>query len=181
MSYQLTPSKYLNEAEVEELERAFDTSTNSILIEMGLKCGGRASEILNIRKSDLDVYHRSVFIRGLKGSDDRTVFLPTDLFGRLLLHSKRTAGELLFPYSYDKFRDAWMRFRPSGKKLHCLRHTFALRVYNTTKDINLVKYLLGHRNLNNTMIYLNYSYSVSEQKNYLERMYGNAKGKTQTS
>ena len=37
--------------------------------------------------------------------------------------------------------------------LHKLRHYYASNLYHTTKDILLVKELLGHRNIQNTLVY----------------------------
>jgi integrase/recombinase XerC len=48
------------------------------------------------------------------------------------------------------------------KKLHGLRHTFAIRLYKKTKDIRLVQVALGHRNITNTMVYADYAYSQQE-------------------
>jgi integrase len=38
-------------------------------------------------------------------------------------------------------------------KLHTFRHFYACKLYHTTKDILLVKEKLGHRNIQNTMVY----------------------------
>jgi len=38
-------------------------------------------------------------------------------------------------------------------RFHSLRHTFAMRVYARTKDLLLVKKLLGHRSINSTLVY----------------------------
>jgi integrase len=38
-------------------------------------------------------------------------------------------------------------------KLHTFRHFYACKLYHSTKDILLVKEKLGHRNIQNTMVY----------------------------
>jgi integrase/recombinase XerC len=48
------------------------------------------------------------------------------------------------------------------KKFHSLRHTFAIELYQKTKDLRLVQVALGHRNITNTMIYADYVYSQQE-------------------
>ena len=70
----------------------------------------------------------------------------------------------IFPISYIRFHQIWDKYRPCHKKLHSLRHTFAIRLYKKTKDIRLVQFALGHRNIANTMIYADYVYSQEELK-----------------
>jgi len=40
-----------------------------------------------------------------------------------------------------------------GLTFHSLRHTFAMRTYQRTKDLDLVKRLLGHRSITSTEVY----------------------------
>jgi integrase/recombinase XerC len=58
----------------------------------------------------------------------------------------------------------WQFYRPVPKKFHALRHTFAIELYQKTKDLRLVQVALGHRNITNTMIYADYIYSQQELK-----------------
>jgi len=68
----------------------------------------------------------------------------------------------IFPITYNRYRQIWEMYRPTHKKLHSLRHTFAIELYKKTKDIRLVQFALGHRNITNTMIYADYVYSQQE-------------------
>ncbi|MBL7047381.1 MAG: tyrosine-type recombinase/integrase [Candidatus Marinimicrobia bacterium] len=43
--------------------------------------------------------------------------------------------------------------RNEGKTLHCLRHSYALKTWSESGDINLTRELLGHTTLSTTMIY----------------------------
>ena len=72
------------------------------------------------------------------------------------------ADDLLFPISYSRLIQIWEHYRPTHKKFHSLRHTFAIRLYKKTKDLRLVQVALGHRNITNTMIYADYVYSQQE-------------------
>ena len=133
-----------------------------MLILIGLHTGARASEILGLEWSDVDAYEQTLFIKGLKGSNDREIPIPQWLF--LQLNRLRGENSKVFPISYNRFRQIWEFYRPVEKKLHCLRHTFAIRLYQKTKDIRLVQVALGHRNIANTMVYAEYIYSTQELK-----------------
>jgi integrase len=165
--YALNKTKYLLEPEVERLEEILFrfqsvSERDCLLLELALNTGARAQELLNITKLDLDLYHRTVLIRGLKGSNDRELPLRTDLFDRLWRHSERQVESVLFNFTYNRFRQIWDQFRPVPKKLHSLRHTFAIRLYKRTRDLRLVQVALGHRNIANTMVYADYVYSQDE-------------------
>jgi integrase len=165
--YALNKNKYLLPNELDRLEeilaKYIDSSPRDCLaLTLALKTGGRAQEILNLKKSSLNTYEESVLIIGLKGSNDREIPLHSKIFKKLLTYSNELPGEDLFPITYNRFRQIWEHYRPVPKKLHALRHTFAIQLYKKTKDIRLVQVALGHRNVMNTMIYADYVYSQTE-------------------
>lgn len=165
--YSLNKTKYLLEPEAERLEKILEASyekdaRNVLLLQLALKTGARAQEILNVRRQDLNAFDETVLIRGMKGSSDREIPLPRFLFEQILKLATHVEGEKLFDISYNRFRDIWTFYRPVPKKLHALRHTFAIRLFKKTKDLRLVQLALGHRNITNTMIYADYVYSQNE-------------------
>ncbi len=165
--YALNKSKYLLDSEFNKLNELLKTylktdTRNCTLLFLALHTGARASELLNIRKQDLDPESNTVFIRGIKGSNDREIPLYPWLFKSL--QSLDSKSEMTFPISYNRLRQIWQYYRPTHKKFHCLRHTFAIRLYKKTKDIRLVQVALGHRNITNTMVYADYVYTQQELK-----------------
>jgi site-specific recombinase XerD len=165
--YSLNKTKYLLEPEAQLLELTLSRFAekdhrNVLLLELALRTGARAQEILNINRSDLNAFDETVLIRGLKGSSDREIPISRPLFQRLMDFATRSTGEKIFDLSYNRFRDIWVAYRPVQKKLHALRHTFAIRLFKKTKDLRLVQMALGHRNITNTMVYADYVYSQSE-------------------
>lgn len=170
MRYSLNKNKYLLDPEVQSLEyllkrHQMDDLRNCLLIWIGLKTGARAQEILNLKVNDLSSYDQAIFIRGLKGSNDREIPVPKDIFRRIELHANSLSNhDLLFDISYQRLYQIWELYRPCRKSFHSLRHTFAINLYKKTKDIRLVQVALGHRNINNTMVYADYVYSKEELK-----------------
>ncbi len=169
MKYQLNKNKYLLSPELEKLNQILQTyqsqdTRNCLLIQLGLKTGARAQELLNIQKLDVNLYDETVFIKGIKGSNDREIPLPSLIFLQMKLFMEKLESKKLFDISYDRLYQIWNHYRPVEKKFHCLRHTFAIQLYKKTKDIRLVQVALGHRNITNTMIYADYVYSQEELK-----------------
>lgn len=169
MRYSLNKNKYLLEPEIHSLEhllqRHFENDPrNCMLIWMGLKTGARAQEILNIKVNDLSNYDQSVYIRGLKGSNDREIPLQKEFYKKLdwFLRQSQLTNGLIFDISYQRLYQIWDIYRPCHKSFHSLRHTFAINLYKKTRDLRLVQVALGHRNINNTMIYADYIYSKEE-------------------
>ncbi|MBX7231608.1 MAG: site-specific integrase [Bdellovibrionales bacterium] len=163
--YTLTTNKYLLDPEVERLEVIIESfmhkdPRNCLLLTLALQTGARAQEILNLKAEDLNDYEESLFIRGLKGSNDRELPLRSYLYK--LVRTHLPASGPLFTISYQRLYQVWQLYRPVQKKFHSLRHTFAIRLYQKTKDIRLVQVALGHRNITNTMVYAEYLYSQKE-------------------
>lgn len=165
--YYLNKNKYLLPPEVDRLRKILNdyslTDTrNCLMISLALRTGSRAQELLNIQKSDLNHYDQSVLIRGIKGSNDREIPLHSQFFQSLHKFSDEVSGTTIFPISYNRLYQIWEFYRPIPKKFHSLRHTFAIELYQKTKDLRLVQVALGHRNITNTMIYADYVYSQQE-------------------
>lgn len=55
-----------------------------------------------------------------------------------------------------QFRNTCKRLNIVGKTPHDLRRTTAVKVMDITKDLRVVQHLLGHRNLNATLHYLDH-------------------------
>jgi site-specific recombinase XerD len=167
-AYNLNRNKFLDDGELTNLskvlQRCSKDDRNKILIELALATGARAQELLNIKREDLFESTKSVLIHGLKGSNDREIPLPPKLFTAVLNFSKTHHDPRVFPISYHRLHTIWGFYRPCKKKFHALRHTFAFELYKKTKDIRLVQLALGHRNIQNTEIYMTFDYSQNQMR-----------------
>lgn len=171
--YALNKNKYLLPPEVERLEHLLRShlrsdTRNCTLLFVLLHTGARATEVLNLKCEDLNIFEQTLFLKGIKGSNDRELPLRPEIFSEVeSLAKDRPGSEHLFPISYNRLRQIWELYRPVHKKLHSLRHTFAIQLYKKTKDLRLVQFALGHRSISNTMIYADYVYSQQELKKLL--------------
>lgn len=175
----LSFDKFLDDDELAALEREIyeePIDRNKILVQLALETGARASELLAVRRKDLvegkvkGKVYRAVRIYGLKGSNDREIPISSGLFSRL-----KGLEDPFFDISYMRLYQIWAGFAPrkaGGKRLktfHCLRHTCAVNLYRKTKDVKLVQAVLGHRDLRNTMVYVDFVYSQDEMRRKLGR------------
>ena len=158
--------KYLTDSQVTDLNYVLEKFQNRdfrncTMLWMLLHTGGRAQEILNLVRKDFCEIEGTITIHGLKGSNDREIPIPGWLAKRLLELTPGPDGRL-FPISYNRMRAIWIMYRPVKKKLHSLRHTAAIRVLRKTKDLAIVKTLLGHKSWGNTFIYADYLHTQDE-------------------
>lgn len=172
MSYSINAQKFLNDAELNTLTSALEKygpedERNYLLLQLLLKTGARAQEALNVLTSDLDDSSKTVLIRGIKGSADREIPLTPKLYAQLKKHAAGRDQMPLFNISYSRLRQVWDMYKPSKKSLHSLRHTFAINLFKKTKDIRLVQVALGHKSINNTLVYSAYVYEKDEMRKLL--------------
>ena len=162
----ITKQKFLTDAEyalvVKECNYRLD-DVRAVFVLFVAYTGARRIEVSKVRKCD--VSEDSVYIRGAKGSLDREIPLPKEIVEAF----HKLEGDAPFGKSDATLDRWWNKFRPEHRKcgLHTLRHTMALRLYKKTKDIRLVKYLLGHKSITNTMVYADYCYSQDELREAL--------------
>jgi len=130
-----------------------------LLKETGMRCG-EACDLL--KWTDIDLEQRSVRITPEKGSNPRILPLSVKLADMLTEMPKDTPTA--FSVNADMMRHNFehQRKRISAKlknsrinqiTFHTFRHWKATMEYRKTRDILHVKEILGHKSLNNTMLY----------------------------
>ena len=87
--YGLNKNKYLLSPEIEDLEGTIKECMeiyprDALLLSLALKTGARATEILNIRYSDINEFDQTIFLKGIKNSNDRELPLSPRLFKKLM-------------------------------------------------------------------------------------------------
>lgn len=177
--YAITPAKILSEDEALHLKRIVERNMklgdrNALMIVIAKECGLRASEVLRLRIKDFaHTGETSLHISTLKGGNPRTLPIRPSLARYLksfILEKNNVdyieqldANKKIFEICYQRLNQVWDLYRPSPfKTFHSLRHTFAVELYMRTKDIKLVQLALGHRSINNTMVYVDFCYSQTE-------------------
>lgn len=128
--------------------------------------GCRVGELLKLKVSDLDFKSKTVRIFQEKkgGEHPRIVPIPSDLFWSILGRYVRRLpfkDLKLFPITDRQVRNVVYKFslRYLGRKIrpHAIRHSYATFLLRKTKDLELVRRLLGHSNYSVIKSYLNYT------------------------
>lgn len=161
--------KFLSKDEREHFEgflrERIDTDTrNATMLLVSLHSGARPTELLNLTWGEINIKTGEIYLRSLKDGKPRAIFVPK--FCRVALEKLHALSpDRPFNISYNRFCEIWHQYRPTpNKTLRCLRHSFAMRAYERTKDLRFVQAALGHKSIKNTMIYLEYEYSAREFK-----------------
>ena len=174
------------------------TLRDSTIIELIYATGIRASELINIKISDIDFNEATVRILG-KGSKERIIpihNLALNLISKYwkneihnhnnLVKNKKIKfnRDLLFLNIYGKKltrQGLWYIIKNISKKLgldmnkispHVLRHTFATHLLYNGVPIRHLQELLGHSNISTTQIYTHLSdqYIESEYSKFSPRV-----------
>jgi integrase len=149
----------------ENIDKIISASTEkyatifTILKETGVE----AHELATVNRRDIDQERGIMNVIGCKGHNSRSFKLKQQTTQMLRNYLAKYTKENPFPNS-KAMGDIWRRTRNTlAKKLNQpdlhtvpmrnLRHHFATHTYDQTKDILLVKQLLGHKKLETTMFY----------------------------
>lgn len=174
---------FLNSEEQTKLLDACKTPLEKALTLTLLRSGVRISELLNIQTDD--VYEGSIVIRSGKGQKPRLVFISEDAtlaiklyhhqlgFRPLYLISDRSGQRISRQYAHRLV--VGVADRANIRKNitpHTLRHTYATNMLKAGAKIQDVQKLLGHANIQNTLIYLHFTddYLKEEYEKTIARM-----------
>lgn len=148
----------------------FEGLRNKLILELFYDTGMRLSELVALRVCDFDLSRGLVKVRG-KRNKERLIPLTAELKRLLSLYvevrrqtfegSEQAAllltskGEAVYHrLVYRIVHSALAQVSTQQKRSpHVLRHSFATVLLNRGADLNAIKELLGHANLNATQIY----------------------------
>ena len=162
---------YLTRDEVAQLLRAAKKSRhgarNHTMILLAYRHGLRASELIRLRWSDVDLANGTIYCRRAKGSRSSVHPLNRDevaALERLLRERKRNAGPFVFQSERGErmSRSAfWRVVAQAGERAglpvkayaHLLRHSCGYYLANKGCDLRLIQDYLGHKQIQNTVRY----------------------------
>ncbi len=126
--------------------------------------GARIGEILKLNWTDLDFKTRTITIRQEKKRDEfkRIVPVPNDFLWDLLSKLKeKKSGQKVFNFTERNAR--YIVYKVTKKVLkrryrpHAIRHAYATYIMKKTKDLEIVRRLLGHKDYSIIKEYMNYT------------------------
>lgn len=185
--------RFLNQAEIEMLLAAPDTSTENglrmrAILELMYASGLRVSEAVNLKINDVDIDSGIVTTTG-KGSKTRRVpvgssaveWIKSYLAVRRKIENIEIdrmfvngSGQPLTRQSlYLSITECADKCGLSGVSPHTLRHSFATHLVQNNADIRSVQQMLGHADISTTQVYTHIT-SRQLRKNY-DRFHPRAK------
>lgn len=145
-----------------------------MVIETLYNLGLRLSEIINLKRGDIDLYNLQVKV---KGKRDKERVIPISLKFRDLIKQYfdvlenfipgdrefvffTDSGNQMYPKFVYRLVHKWINAVSTIEKKspHVMRHTFATHMLNRGADLNTIKELLGHANLSATQVYTHNSF-----------------------
>ena len=165
----------LSQEEVARLINAASTSYHRALLMTLYATGVRRAELTHLKVSDVDSQRMVIHVQGGKGRKDRDVMLSHRLIEELREHWRRLRRKpsvWLFPGNHDHRGDrpidtktVWHACQQAAQRAglrkavhpHTLRHCFATHLLEAGADLRTIQMLLGHRDLEETTIYLHVS------------------------
>jgi site-specific recombinase XerD len=165
----------LSREEVNSLIEAAPTPFQRTLLMALYATGLRRAELARLKITDIDSGRNVIHVQGGKGRKDRDVMLSPNLLEALRQHYRslrRKPAVWLFPGNRWHTADhpispkvIWQACREAAELAgirkevhpHTLRHCFATHLLEDGADLRTIQILLGHRDLEETTIYLHLS------------------------
>ena len=153
----------------DEIKRIFMAENNfkhRLLLMMVYASGLRVSEVVSLKRKDIDISRQTINIKAGKGRKDRYTLVSETVIDALAeYYSRYNITNWLFsgadPNTHLTKRSAQYIFEHALKKakieknasIHSLRHSFATHLLEGGTDIRYIQELLGHASLRTTERY----------------------------
>lgn len=156
----------------EEVKRLFDATTNlkhRVFLKTTYSAGLRISEVIKLRPEHIESDPSRMMIRVEqgKGKKDRYTVLSRTLLpelreywrkykpGQWLFRGRKSDHHITSSAANQIFQNAKKKAGINkGRGIHCLRHAFATHLLSHGTDLFTLKRLLGHTNIQTTLLYL---------------------------
>lgn len=167
IKHEVKERQVLTQLELEYLRKAYKTARQKAILEFLYSTGCRVSELTLVKKSDIDWKENTVHLFG-KGQKHRTSFInaKAEVAIKDYLASRFDESEYLFvsermpihplqKSSIEKIIRELAAASDVTKHVtpHILRHTCATQALESGMPVEDVSKLLGHSQINTTMIY----------------------------
>lgn len=149
---------FLSEQEMKNLFEALKHSHKAkeltSIFKVCLATGARISEVVQLKGSQLSKY-KITFVK-TKGKKNRTIPISKALYGEIYQASNGRIFSCGYGVAYKWLTKA-LPDLPQGQATHVLRHTFASHFMMNGGNILVLKEILGHQKIDQTMVYAHFS------------------------
>lgn len=134
------------------------------ILTLGLSCGLRISEVINLKWLDLDRQRNILNVISGKGRKDRTTILNDNLISLLEEYwlTYRSSeyvfnGQFTTQYSASSIQRIVKKYIHKSASFHLLRHSFATFALDNGTELAPLSGIMGHNNTKTTEIYYHLS------------------------
>lgn len=155
--------------EIDSMRNHCKNIVDRVLLEMLLSSGLRCEELCNLKWDDVNMITKDICVYEGKGNKNRVTMMD-DITKKYLLEYKdslKFESDYIFAVRYagtvkPRTSDSvWLRLNKLAKDAginkanpHKFRHTFATTLYRRGLDVRMIQKLMGHSNINTTMVYI---------------------------
>ena len=156
----------LSKAEIKKILAVKKNLKHRLLLMIMYASGLRVSEVVRLKRQDVDISRKTIIIISGKGRKDRYTIMSEAVIKTLTLYySLYDIADWIFPgvdpKNHLSIRSAQRIFENAIKEaqiektasIHSLRHTFATHLLENGTDIRYIKELLGHSSIRTTERY----------------------------
>jgi site-specific recombinase XerD len=152
-----------------EIKKMFTLEKNlkhRLLLMVVYASGLRVSEVVSLKRQDIDITRKSITVISGKGRKDRCTITSDTVIKTLAeYYSRYTINQWLFPGANPEthltIRSAQHIFEQALKEaaiqknasIHSLRHSFATHLLESGTDVRYIQELLGHTSIRTTERY----------------------------
>lgn len=156
----------LSTLSLEDLRWHCENVREKALVDFLFSTGCRVSECAGVLLEDINWDENSVYLRFCKGNNERTVYFNDE--AKISLRAYLGTRDYISPALWTSVRKPHQQLKPRaieniikeiGKRIsihtypHKFRHTFATMGIRNGMSIEMMKNLLGHSNIQTTLIY----------------------------
>jgi integrase len=155
----------LSVKEVLSILECIRNPSHNLIISFIYSTGIRLSELINLKRCDIDFDNNRVIIKSKSGKKDRTTLLSKKIKYRLIDYISE--NEFKTKYLFETNRSTKYskggvqkivrensKFTKKNVSPQTFRHSFAVHLIESGIDVHYVRKLLGHSKLETTMIYM---------------------------
>lgn len=141
-----------------------ENKKHKAIIALGYSCALRVSEVVNLKRKDIDIKRMLIHIRNSKGRKDRFVKLSPELLNIIIDYGKEYRpkeylfnGQFSLRYSITSCNKIVKKYIGDDYHFHNLRHSGATTLLENGTDISIIQKILGHNQIKTTMLYTHIS------------------------
>jgi site-specific recombinase XerD len=153
----------LSKEDVLRMTKSLTNPKHRLMVELLYSSGLRVSELISLKREDIDAERMLINVRQGKGGKDRVTILSEKVKKALLpyLCTGSFSSHFLFEGRKGRYtvKSVQKVVEAAGKTVgrkvtpHMLRHSFATHLLEQGTDIRFIQQLLGHSRLETTAIY----------------------------